>query len=73
MKRGVLVSLVRLVFGCGSDAAVVPGGDRIAIHGTDDPASVGTAASHGCMRVGDSDIRLLIAKVPLGTPVVIHA
>lgn len=50
-----------------------PGGDRIAIHGTNDPASVGTAASHGCLRAGDADIRLLIAKVPLGTQVVIHA
>jgi hypothetical protein len=50
-----------------------PGGDRIAIHGTDDPASVGTAVSHGCLRTSEPTMRLLIAKVPLGTPVVIHA
>ncbi len=28
------------------------GGDQIAIHGTDDPASIGRAASLGCLRVG---------------------
>jgi lipoprotein-anchoring transpeptidase ErfK/SrfK len=50
-----------------------PGGDRIAIHGTDDPASVGTAASHGCLRATEPAMRLLIARVPLGAQVVIHA
>lgn len=50
-----------------------PGGDRIAIHGTNDPASVGTAASHGCLRASERTMRLLIAKVPLGTQVVIRA
>jgi lipoprotein-anchoring transpeptidase ErfK/SrfK len=49
-----------------------PGGDRIAIHGTDEPASIGTAASHGCLRATEAAMRLLIAKVPLGTPVTVH-
>jgi hypothetical protein len=50
-----------------------PGGDRIAIHGTNAEWSVGTAASHGCLRAHDEDIRLLIRKVPLGTPVTVRA
>ena len=50
-----------------------PGGDRIAIHGTNEPWTVGTAASHGCLRAGDATMRLLMGRVPLGTPVRIHA
>jgi lipoprotein-anchoring transpeptidase ErfK/SrfK len=49
------------------------GGNRLAIHGTDMPAAIGTAASAGCLRAGDADLRVLMAKVPLGTPVFIHA
>jgi lipoprotein-anchoring transpeptidase ErfK/SrfK len=49
-----------------------PGGDRIAIHGTDEPASIGTAASHGCLRASETTMHLLMARVPLGTPVTIH-
>jgi lipoprotein-anchoring transpeptidase ErfK/SrfK len=49
------------------------GGNRIAIHGTDSPATIGTAASAGCLRAADADLRVLMAKVPLGTPVFIHA
>ncbi len=50
-----------------------PGGDRIAIHATNDPASVGQAVSHGCLRASDKTMALLMAKVPLGTQVLIHA
>jgi hypothetical protein len=46
-----------------------PGGDRLAIHGTSAPSSIGQAASHGCLRAGEDSMRLLIAKVPLGTQV----
>ena len=48
------------------------GGNRLAIHGTDSPSSIGTAASAGCLRGADADLRVLMAKVPLGTPVFIH-
>jgi lipoprotein-anchoring transpeptidase ErfK/SrfK len=48
------------------------GGNRLAIHGTDSPATIGTAASAGCLRAADSDLQVLMAKVPLGTPVFIH-
>lgn len=50
-----------------------PGGDRLAIHGTNAPASIGRAVSHGCVRVGDDDLRVLMARVPLGTPVRVRA
>jgi len=49
-----------------------PGGDRLAIHGTDDPGSIGTASSAGCLRAGESDVRRLMRRVPLGTLVEIR-
>jgi hypothetical protein len=49
------------------------GGNRLAIHGTDAPSTIGTAASAGCLRAADEDLRVLMDKVPLGTPVFIHA
>ncbi len=49
------------------------GGDRIAIHGTNDPGSVGAARSAGCLRAGDVDLRALMRLLPLGTPVEIRA
>lgn len=47
------------------------GGDRIAIHTTTAEASVGSAASHGCLRAHEADVRVLLRKVPLGTPIYI--
>ena len=41
------------------------------IHGTMSPESIGTAASHGCIRMFNQDIRELYRMVPHGTPVVI--
>ena len=49
------------------------GGDRIAVHGTNDPGSIGTAASAGCPRAGDADMRYLLRTVPLGAPVFVRA
>lgn len=48
------------------------GGNRMAIHGTDDPGSIGAAASAGCLRAADRDLELLMRRVPAGTPVVIR-
>ncbi|MET0511369.1 MAG: L,D-transpeptidase [Thermoleophilaceae bacterium] len=48
------------------------GGDRLAIHGTDAPSSIGAASSAGCLRASDEDLRVLMATVPLGTQVSIH-
>jgi hypothetical protein len=49
------------------------GGDRIAIHGTTDAASLGRAASLGCVRVGDRDLRRLFRRLPVGARVTISA
>jgi hypothetical protein len=49
------------------------GGDRLAIHGTDSPGTIGQAASAGCLRASDADLRVLMRRVPLGTPLFIHA
>jgi lipoprotein-anchoring transpeptidase ErfK/SrfK len=47
------------------------GGNRIAIHATDDTAALGHPASHGCAHVDDADGHWLLAHIPDGTPVVI--
>jgi lipoprotein-anchoring transpeptidase ErfK/SrfK len=49
------------------------GGNRLAIHGTDDLGSVGRPSSAGCLRARDEDLRALERRVPLGTPVFIRA
>ena len=48
-----------------------PGGDRIALHGSADDG-VGAAASHGCLRVREADLRILMRRVPVGTRVTVH-
>lgn len=48
------------------------GGDgQIAIHGTNAPASIGTAASFGCIRVPNDVVTRLADLLALGTPVLI--
>jgi hypothetical protein len=49
------------------------GGNRLAIHGTNSPSSIGAAASAGCLRAADAPLRILMRKVPLGTPVFIRS
>ncbi len=39
------------------------------IHGTNQPRSIGRAASHGCIRVGRRDLELLFAQVRIGDTV----
>jgi lipoprotein-anchoring transpeptidase ErfK/SrfK len=41
------------------------------IHGTDEISSLGTAASHGCVRMSIPDVEELYDQVPLGTPIYI--
>lgn len=48
------------------------GGNRLAIHGTDAPSTIGMAASAGCLRASDANLRPLMAKVPLGATVFIR-
>jgi lipoprotein-anchoring transpeptidase ErfK/SrfK len=47
--------------------------DRIAVHGTQSPETIGTAASLGCMHASERDLRRLMRTVPLGAPVFIRA
>jgi len=46
-------------------------GGPIAIHGTNEPWSIGRAVSNGCIRVRNSVLRRLFADTPAGTPVVV--
>lgn len=50
-----------------------PGGDRLAIHATAQTATIGRAVSLGCLRAGQRQVRWLMRRVPLGTPVFIRA
>ena len=45
--------------------------DGAGIHGTDDVASLGTAASHGCLRMAIPDVIELYDRVDVGTPIYI--
>jgi lipoprotein-anchoring transpeptidase ErfK/SrfK len=45
----------------------------IGIHGTNEPWSIGRAASHGCIRVANDVMRRLFPLAPAGTPVVVTA
>jgi len=46
-------------------------GGPIAIHGTNEPWSIGRAVSNGCIRVRNPVLRKLFAATPAGTPVVV--
>jgi lipoprotein-anchoring transpeptidase ErfK/SrfK len=46
--------------------------DGVGIHGTSDDASIGTNASHGCLRMHVPDVIELFDKVPVGTPIYIQ-
>ena len=45
------------------------GSGVIGLHGTDDPSSIGTDVSHGCIRMSNENITMLAGILPLGTPV----
>lgn len=47
-----------------------PGGEY-AIHGTNDPSSIGRSVSFGCIRMHNQDVIDLYARVRIGTPVVV--
>ena len=46
-------------------------GGPVAIHGTNEPWSIGHAVSNGCIRVRNPILKKLFAATPAGTPVVI--
>jgi lipoprotein-anchoring transpeptidase ErfK/SrfK len=45
------------------------GPGQIGLHGTDDAASIGQSASHGCIRMSNDAITALAKLLPLGTPI----
>jgi lipoprotein-anchoring transpeptidase ErfK/SrfK len=50
-----------------------PGGGIVGVHGTNTPALIGRAVSHGCVRLRNRDIEYLRTVVRPGTPVKIVA
>ena len=44
-------------------------GGAYMIHGTNNPAAVGMAVTHGCIRMYPEDVATLFPLVPIGTPV----
>jgi lipoprotein-anchoring transpeptidase ErfK/SrfK len=45
--------------------------DGAGIHGTEETASLGSAASHGCVRMAIPDVEALYDQVEVGTPIFI--
>src|SRR4051812_7506244 len=45
--------------------------DGVGIHGTGDEGSIGSNASHGCIRMRVSDVKKLYDEVPVGSPIYI--
>ena len=48
------------------------GGNQLAIHGTNNPSSIGRSVSAGCVRVSESTLDRLIPLLVYGTPVIVH-
>lgn len=49
------------------------GGNQLAIHGTNNPSSIGRSVSAGCVRVSESTLDRLLPLLRYGTPVIVHA
>ena len=52
-------------------AALVLSHGEYAIHGTNNPGSIGGFVSYGCIRMHNQDIMDLFERVQVGTPVVV--
>lgn len=51
--------------------AIVLGREEIAIHGTNQPRSIGRAASYGCIRMHNRDVEDLFSRIRVGTRVMV--
>lgn len=49
-----------------------PGGDRLAVHATQDLSGLGHQVSLGCMRTDPKDTKWMLSRIPLGTPVFVR-
>src|SRR5215470_10060721 len=67
--------LTRLLWLSGRESGFNRGGSvdslrrKIYIHGTGNDATIGTPASHGCVRMRNADVIELFERIPLGTEV----
>jgi len=52
-------------------AAMTLSGSEYAIHGTNEPESIGKFGSYGCIRMLNQDITDLFGRVDVGTRVVV--
>jgi lipoprotein-anchoring transpeptidase ErfK/SrfK len=52
-------------------AALTLSQGEYAIHGTNNPASIGGFVSYGCIRMYNADILDLYGRIGFGTPVVV--
>jgi lipoprotein-anchoring transpeptidase ErfK/SrfK len=52
-------------------AALTLSGGQYAIHGTNNPGSIGGFVSYGCIRMYNQDITDLYGRVGVGTPVIV--
>ncbi|MTJ08789.1 L,D-transpeptidase [Anabaena sp. UHCC 0204] len=48
------------------------GRNEIGFHGTPNVDLVGAAVSHGCLRMRNSDVKMLYSQVSIGTPVLVR-
>lgn len=55
----------------GAAALLISGRGQYAIHGTNNPASIGGYVSYGCIRMHNDDIMDLYSRIRIGTPVVV--
>ena len=55
----------------GVAALTLSGGGEYAIHGTNQPDSIGGFVSYGCIRMHNADVTDLYARVDVGTSVVV--
>ena len=55
----------------GAAAMTLSGGGEYAIHGTNNPGSIGGFVSHGCIRMYNKDVMDLYERVSFGTKVVV--
>lgn len=73
MPGGFLGPIVLPLTGFSETLNEFAGGDgRVAIHGTSLPGLIGTRASHGCMRMRNSDVVRFARLATPGTPVAIR-
>jgi lipoprotein-anchoring transpeptidase ErfK/SrfK len=48
-------------------------GGPIAIHGTNDPSSIGQPVTNGCLRISNERLERMYRAMPEGTPVIVRA